>query len=64
MHTTCYAFDIARTYGSEREAAAFQRVLDRLVAANAVAYIREAEAIHVAVAADAPAKLRLLDTLR
>ena len=53
IHTTGYAFDIARSYASSRQAAAFQFVLDRLVAANAVAYIREAGAIHVAVASDA-----------
>lgn len=63
MHTTGYAFDIARAYGSPREAAAFQYVLDRLQAANAIAYIREAEAIHIAVASDAAAKLKLLETL-
>jgi hypothetical protein len=63
LHTTGYAFDIARTYASPRQARAFQRVLDRLEAANAIAYIREAAAIHVAVASDAPAKLRLLRAL-
>jgi soluble lytic murein transglycosylase-like protein/uncharacterized protein YcbK (DUF882 family) len=63
LHTTGYAFDIARAYGSDRQGRAFQYVLDRLVAANAIAYIREAEAIHIAVAKDAPAKLRLLKTL-
>jgi hypothetical protein len=63
LHTAGYAFDIARSYGSRRQASAFQYVLDRLTAANAIAYIREAAAIHVAVAADARAKLRLLETL-
>jgi hypothetical protein len=38
-------------------------VLDRLSAANAIAYIREASAIHVAVASDASHTLKLLDTL-
>jgi uncharacterized protein DUF5715 len=61
MHTTGFAFDIARDYGSRRQAAAFQLVLDRLQAVNAVAYIRESAAIHIAVASDAPAKLALLD---
>jgi hypothetical protein len=60
LHTTGYAFDIARVYGSDRQARAFQYVLDRLVAANAIAYIREAAAIHVAVASDASRKLKLL----
>jgi len=63
LHTSGYAFDIARSYGSNRQAGAFQYVLDRLTAANAVAYIREAAAIHITVASDAPAKLRLLETL-
>jgi len=63
LHTAGYAFDIARSYGSGRQADAFQYVLDRLTAANAIAYIREAGAIHVTVASDAPAKLRLLETL-
>ena len=60
IHTTGYAFDIARTYSSSRQAAAFQFVLDRLEAVNAIAYIRESGAIHVAVAADAARKLALL----
>jgi hypothetical protein len=63
LHTTGYAFDISRSYSSARQAAAFQFVLDRLTAANAIAYIREAGAIHIAVASDAAAKLRLLATL-
>jgi soluble lytic murein transglycosylase-like protein len=63
LHTAGYAFDIARSYGSKRQASAFQYVLDRLTAANAIAYIREAAAIHVTVASDARAKLRLLETL-
>jgi hypothetical protein len=61
IHTTGYAFDIARSYGSRRQASAFQLVLDRLQAVNAIAYIREAAAIHIAVASDAPAKLALLN---
>jgi len=60
MHTTGYAFDISRTYSSDRQAAAFQFVLDRLSAVGAIAYIHELAAIHIAVASDAPAKLRLL----
>jgi uncharacterized protein YcbK (DUF882 family) len=60
MHTTGYAFDIARSYTSARQAAAFQFVLDRLSAAGAIAYIRESAAIHVAVASDAATTVRLL----
>jgi uncharacterized protein YcbK (DUF882 family) len=63
LHTTGYAFDVARVYGSDRQARAFQYVLDRLVAANAIAYIREAAAIHIAVASDATRKLKLLETV-
>ena len=63
LHTTGYAFDIARSYASARQAAAFEFVLDRLTAANAIAFIRESSAIHVAVASDAAAKLKQLDAL-
>ena len=63
LHTAGYAFDIARSYGSNRQANAFQYVLDRLTAANAIAYIREAAAIHITVSSDARSKLRLLETL-
>lgn len=61
IHTTGYAFDIARAYSSRRQADAFQFVLDRLTAVNAIAYIREAGAIHVAVASDAARKLAWLE---
>ena len=60
LHTTGYAFDIARTYASERQAAAFQFVLERLQSVAAIAYIKEASAIHIAVASDAGSKLALL----
>jgi hypothetical protein len=63
IHTTGYAFDIARVYANDRQAGAFRCVLDRLSAINAIAYIRESAAIHVAVASDAAQKLKLLQTL-
>jgi hypothetical protein len=63
IHTTGYAFDIARVYANDRQGRAFQAVLDRLAAANAIAYIRENAAIHVAVASDATTKLQQLQTL-
>ena len=63
LHTTGYAFDIARSYASRSQANAFQFVLDRLEAANVIAYIREAAAIHIAVASDASQKLALLARL-
>lgn len=63
LHTAGYAFDIARVYANDRQARAFQFVLDRLSAINAIAYIREPGAIHIAVAKDAPRKLKLLQTL-
>jgi Family of unknown function (DUF5715) len=53
LHTTGYAFDIARSYGSRRQAAAFQFVLERLQALNLIAYIKESEAIHIAVSSRA-----------
>jgi hypothetical protein len=60
LHTTGYAFDLARTYGSRRQAAALQFVLDRLQALNLIAYIKEPEAIHVAVASRAAHAAALL----
>jgi hypothetical protein len=53
LHTTGYAFDIARDYSSRAQALAFQYVLDRLTALNLVAWVREPRAIHVTVAHDA-----------
>jgi hypothetical protein len=53
LHTTGFAFDIARDYSSRAQAMAFQFVLDRLTALNLIAWVREPGAIHVTVAADA-----------
>ena len=53
LHTTGYAFDVARDYASRAQALAFQFVLDRLTALNLIAWVREPGAIHVAVAHDA-----------
>jgi hypothetical protein len=53
VHTTGYAFDIARAWNSERQAAAVQFVLDRMVAQGLIAYIKEPHAIHIAVSRDA-----------
>ena len=50
LHTTGYAFDIARTYRSRAQALAFQFVLDRLTARGLIAWVREPGAIHVTVA--------------
>jgi Transglycosylase SLT domain len=50
LHTTGYAFDIARTYVSRTQALAFQFVLDRLTARGLIAWVREPGAIHVTVA--------------
>jgi hypothetical protein len=49
LHTTGYAFDIARAYRSRRQAAAFQFVLERLQSRGAIEWIREPAAIHIAV---------------
>ncbi|HEY3188809.1 MAG TPA: hypothetical protein VGJ70_15110, partial [Solirubrobacteraceae bacterium] len=53
LHTTGWAFDIARTYADRRQALAFQFMLDRLTALNLIAWVREAGAIHVTAAGDA-----------
>jgi soluble lytic murein transglycosylase-like protein len=50
LHTTGWAFDVARDYRSRAQARAFQFVLDRLTALNEIAWVREPGAIHVTVA--------------
>jgi hypothetical protein len=50
LHTTGFAFDIARNYRSRAQALAFQFVLDRLTARGMIAWVREPGAIHVTVA--------------
>ncbi|HEX6388053.1 MAG TPA: DUF5715 family protein [Solirubrobacteraceae bacterium] len=52
QHTTGYAFDIERDYDSRAQALAFQFVLDRLQAQNAIAWVREPAAIHITVGPD------------
>jgi hypothetical protein len=62
LHTTGYAFDLLRHYGSNAEARALQYELDRLQALNLIAWVREPSAIHVTVSSRAaeliPATLR------
>jgi hypothetical protein len=61
LHTTGWAFDVERRYQSRRQALAFQFVLDRLRSLNAIAWVREPQAIHITVASDAKVLLPLLD---
>jgi hypothetical protein len=49
LHTTGWAFDIAREYTSRKQAQAFQFWLDRLQALDVIAWVREPAAIHVTV---------------
>ena len=49
LHTTGYAFDVLRSYHSDRQARAFQFWLDRLQSLNLIAWVREPGAIHVTV---------------
>ena len=63
LHTTGWAFDIARVYRSKRQALAFQFVLDRLQVLNVIAWVREPDAIHVTVDDEAKALLPLLERL-
>jgi len=63
LHTTGWAFDIARAYRSKRQARAFQFVLDRLQVLNVIAWVREPGAIHVTAASGADALLPLLERL-
>lgn len=53
LHTTGWAFDIRRSYASDRQAAAFQFVLDRLRAHAILDYAYEPAAIHVTVSDNA-----------
>ncbi len=60
LHTTGWAFDIAREYRSKVHARAFQFVLDRLQVLDAIAWVREPDAIHVTAAPEGEALLPLL----
>jgi hypothetical protein len=60
LHTTGWAFDIERRYVSRRQALAFQFVLDRLRSLNAIAWVREPDAIHITVAEHSGVPLDLL----
>jgi hypothetical protein len=60
LHTTGWAFDIARKYRSKPHALAFQFVLDRLQVLDAIAWVREPGAIHVTAAPEGKALLPLL----
>jgi hypothetical protein len=60
LHTTGWAFDVSRMYRSKRQALAFQFVLDRLRSLNAIAWVREPDAIHITVSSDAEQLLPLL----
>ena len=53
LHTTGYAFDVARRYESGEQSQAFQFLLDDLTARGLIAWIREPTAIHITVAAEA-----------
>ncbi len=61
LHTTGWAFDIAREYRSKVQARAFQFVLDRLQVLDAIAWVREPDAIHVTAAPEGKALLPLLE---
>ena len=53
LHTTGYAFDVARDYASGKQAQAFQFLLDDLTARGLITWIREPTAIHITVAREA-----------
>ena len=56
--TTGYSFELARTYGSRRQAEALQAVLERLASLNLIAWTRPSRTIVVTVASDAENVLR------
>jgi Family of unknown function (DUF5715) len=64
LHTTGWAFDIAREYHSKVHARAFQFVLDRLQVLDAIAWVREPDAIHVTAAPEGEALLPLLKRIQ
>lgn len=49
LHTTGYSFDILRKYRNDRQARAFQFMLDRLRALSVIDYAVEPAAIHITV---------------
>lgn len=49
LHTTGYSFDVLRRYSSDRQAEAFQFMLDRLRALAVIDYAVESQAIHITV---------------
>jgi len=53
LHTTGWSFDIERRYASDRQAEAFQFMLDRLRALDVIDYAYEPDAIHVTVSNEA-----------
>jgi hypothetical protein len=53
LHTTGWSFDVLRDYSSDRQARAFQFVLDRLRALDVIDYAVEPDAIHVTVSPEA-----------
>jgi hypothetical protein len=53
LHTTGFAFDVLRRYSDGAQALALQFMLDRLQALNLIAWVREPEAIHIAVSGNA-----------
>src|SRR5215218_1452583 len=63
LHTTGWAFDVARTYATQRQALAFQFVLDRLQILDEIAWVREPGAIHVTAAGGNATLLPLLERL-
>jgi Family of unknown function (DUF5715) len=63
LHTSGWAFDVARDYRSRRQALAFQFVLDRLQTLNVIAWAREPRAIHITAAGGAEGLLPLLERL-
>ena len=58
-----WTFRVSRTYANQRQALAFQYVLDRLQVLNVIAWSRTANTIRVTAGRDAEALEPLLDRL-
>jgi hypothetical protein len=63
-HAAGWTFNVARVYASQRQALAFQYVLDRLQVLNVIAWSREGGAIQITAASGAAVLEPLIDRLR
>jgi hypothetical protein len=61
LYTTGYSFDIKRRYASVVQAEAFQAMLNRLQALDAITWARRPDSIHITVSGEARPLIPLID---